>query len=175
MTTMMLKECTPLTLYLNLFIAPVFPNVCQTLSLYCVPFAGLDAANLLLVILVKWRRQIPNTLASSECRSRGFWRETVFQIINGVLLSHFLIVPEYNSRTVGYLPLKLLSVQVVPSTKHGPCKYLLNEWIKSFRRPGFNIYWVWAFCLTLVGTQGWVLLRSVGLNWGIFSLCLTLK
>lgn len=54
--------------------------------------------------------------------------------------SHFLIVYECNSRTIGYLPLKLHSAQVVPGTEHGPCKYLLNEGIKSFRRPDFSVY-----------------------------------
>ena len=41
--------------------------------------------------------------------------------------SHFLIVYEYKSRTIGYLPLKLHSAQLVPGTEHGPCKYLLKE------------------------------------------------
>ena len=53
--------------------------------------------------------------------------------------SHFLIVYECNSRTTGYLSLTLHSAQIVPGAEHGPCKYLLNEGIKSFWRPDFCV------------------------------------
>lgn len=159
---------------------PVFLNVCWTLDICCVPVAMLGAANLLLITLV-WRRRIPNTasfgLYSGFFRIQNSWIPAwnlSSKSSNGILSSHFILVPECNSGTVDYLSLKLRSVQVVPGTKHGPHEYLLNEGTKSFRRPDFNIYWMWAFCRTLVGTQQWGLWHSAGLELGLFSLGLTL-
>lgn len=61
---------------------------------------------------------------------------------NTVLSSHFILISQWNSGTMGYLSQKLHSVQVLSGTKHELHKYLLNEGTKSFRTPDFNIYWV---------------------------------
>lgn len=150
------------------------------LSLYCVPIARLDAANCYYVMEETYSKHNLLWLLLRfllESRIHRFWceRKSRFQSSNRVLSSYLILISECNSRTVGHLSWKLHSVQAVPGTKHVLHKYLFNKGTKSFRTQDFNIYWLWAFCLTLVGTQRWGLLHSAGLGLGLFSSRPTLK